>query len=99
MMVAMEELGLGPVHHMKKVIFDSAGKECKYWWKVHRGVYRHCHSSFLTPRRVLGENTTENLDIILKKYNSVFDYPAAMYPQALYDAYPDAKYIIVSIPI
>ena len=43
-------------------------------------------------------NVVENLDKIFAKFHSVYDYPAAMYPQELYDAYPDAKFILARPP-
>src|ERR1700761_1511082 len=45
----------------------------------------------------IGVNVVENLDRIFAKFQSVYDYPTAMYPQELYDAYPDAKFILARL--
>lgn len=34
---------------------------------------------------------------LLKNYNSVLDYPAVVHYEKLYEAYPDAKFILVRL--
>ncbi|KAH8806639.1 P-loop containing nucleoside triphosphate hydrolase protein [Flagelloscypha sp. PMI_526] len=41
-----------------------------------------------------GENPVENLKTILTSYKSAADYPIALYPEACFAAYPNAKYVI-----
>lgn len=44
----------------------------------------------------LGEGTAkpEDLDRILAGQKSVLDYPASLYPKELYEAYPNAKFVL-----
>lgn len=44
-----------------------------------------------------GESDPELFDLILNGYQSVVDPPAAIHPADTYAAYPDAKFILVSI--
>ncbi|TFK53829.1 hypothetical protein OE88DRAFT_1733696 [Heliocybe sulcata] len=41
-----------------------------------------------------GKGKSEDLDRLFSSYKSVLDYPASMYPKELFEAYPDAKFIL-----
>ncbi|KDQ50154.1 hypothetical protein JAAARDRAFT_82012, partial [Jaapia argillacea MUCL 33604] len=41
-----------------------------------------------------GQGSAEDLDRMFSEYQSVLDYPASIYPKELYDAYPNAKFIL-----
>ncbi|TFK53820.1 hypothetical protein OE88DRAFT_1656166 [Heliocybe sulcata] len=41
-----------------------------------------------------GQGTVDDLDRLFKDCKSVLDYPAAMYAEQVYKAYPDAKFIL-----
>ncbi|KAF8587165.1 hypothetical protein K439DRAFT_862684 [Ramaria rubella] len=43
-----------------------------------------------------GNATMEDIRSLLDPYGSILDYPAAIYGQELYAAYPDAKYILTT---
>ncbi|KAF8513442.1 hypothetical protein BU17DRAFT_53283, partial [Hysterangium stoloniferum] len=40
--------------------------------------------------------TPEQFDMILQGYHAVLDQPAALFPGELYEAYPDAKFILTT---
>ncbi|GJJ15807.1 hypothetical protein Clacol_010085 [Clathrus columnatus] len=42
-----------------------------------------------------GSATLDDIRTLLKDYNSIQDYPAVIYFEELYKAYPDAKFILV----
>ncbi|GJJ06786.1 hypothetical protein Clacol_000982 [Clathrus columnatus] len=41
-----------------------------------------------------GLATTDDVHALLDSYTSVLEYPAVIYPEEIYKAYPDAKYIL-----
>ncbi|GJJ12716.1 hypothetical protein Clacol_006960 [Clathrus columnatus] len=43
-----------------------------------------------------GLATTDDVHALLDSYGSVLDYPAVIYPEEIYKAYPDAKYILAT---
>ena|ERR1700761_3343730 len=103
MMEAARLLGFGPVYHFKELL-RTKGKDSKDWMDVENGTSilpdkrKEC---VMKPRMfglILGIQVTQTFDKIFHDYHSTFDYPAAMYPRALYDAYPDAKFILVRSP-
>ena len=42
-----------------------------------------------------GNGTSEDFDELFRGYTAALSYPAAMYPEELYAAYPHAKFILV----
>ena len=94
MLIAAEQLGFGPVYHMKQV-FRRGGKDCQDWYNVDNGAFAGLIRWGANRSHILGVDVVNSLDRIFQTYTSTFDYPAAIYPQELYDAYPDAKYILV----
>lgn len=43
-----------------------------------------------------GSASLDDMRELLKDYNSILDYPAAIYYEKLYEAYPDAKFILTT---
>ncbi|KAF8520135.1 hypothetical protein BU17DRAFT_8866, partial [Hysterangium stoloniferum] len=43
-----------------------------------------------------GMSTPEQFDMILQGYHAVLDQPAALFPGELYEAYPNAKFILTT---
>ncbi|GJJ15985.1 hypothetical protein Clacol_010264 [Clathrus columnatus] len=43
-----------------------------------------------------GSTTLDDIRTLLKDYNSIMDYPSAIYYEQLYQIYPDAKFILTT---
>ncbi|KIJ46145.1 hypothetical protein M422DRAFT_250179 [Sphaerobolus stellatus SS14] len=78
---ALEILGCGPCYHTSKRM-DSRPSD-NYFGKSGLG-------------RTLEGGDPELIDDILQGYVSVLDQPAANFPETLYRAYPEAKFILTT---
>lgn len=67
------------------------------WYVIHQIWHGKKGLSNQNPPSFTGGSTPADLDDILRGYTSVLDTPPIMYPEELYAAYPNAKYILVSI--
>lgn len=45
----------------------------------------------------VGSATTEEIREFLAPYGAIVDYPAAIYTEQLYKAFPDAKFMLVGV--
>ncbi|GGD50798.1 sulfotransferase family protein [Lacimicrobium alkaliphilum] len=71
--LAINELGLGPCHHMEEVLHNM-DLQVPLWKDALRGE--------------------ADWSAIYANYNSAVDWPTAGYFRELYDAYPDARFIL-----
>lgn len=97
-MIALEELGFGPCHHMRVLLQNENLDEMNMWCNLGQGsdiniISQHIDFARCSP--YLGLATLHDLRTVLDKYNSSLDYPSAIYYDKLYEAYPDAKFILV----
>ncbi|GJJ06030.1 hypothetical protein Clacol_000217 [Clathrus columnatus] len=86
---ALEILGLGPCYHMSTVLQKGNPKDFELWTQIGTGII------ILRPGQFEGSDS-EIIDKLLGEYRSVLDYPAVLYHEAIYQAYPDAKYILTT---
>jgi hypothetical protein len=77
--MALEELGLGPCHHMIEVIRSS--EQIDFWEQAARNAAANGVGAM-------------NWEDALSDYGSAVDWPTAHYWRELADAYPDAKIIL-----
>ena len=82
---------------MTEVLPDPELKALETWSKVGEGNVAFIPTQFsvdsMTPK---GKVSSEELREFLKDYGSCVDYPQASYPEQMYAAFPDAKFILVS---
>ncbi|GJJ15804.1 hypothetical protein Clacol_010082 [Clathrus columnatus] len=97
LMDALEMLGFGPCYHMKVVLQNQDPNEIKTWTDLGQGnVTSDIVAVGLEPICRLGSTTLDDIRTLLKDYNSIVDYPPAIYYEELYKAYPDAKFILTT---
>ncbi|KAL8846063.1 MAG: hypothetical protein Q9221_008825 [Calogaya cf. arnoldii] len=84
MQAALEDLGYKSTHHMHKV-FQNPGSECSMWKEALEAKYQNKGRKF----------TRKDWDQLLGHCQAVVDVPAAAFIPELYEAYPDAKVVIV----
>ncbi|KAL9594689.1 MAG: hypothetical protein Q9219_006889 [cf. Caloplaca sp. 3 TL-2023] len=83
MQVALEELGLGPCHHMHYCFQNPM--ECDMWKEALEAKFQNKGRKY----------TRKDWDQLLGHCQSVADIPAAAFIPELHEAYPDAKVVIV----
>ncbi|KIJ46641.1 hypothetical protein M422DRAFT_249797 [Sphaerobolus stellatus SS14] len=79
LLFAFESICIKPAYHVTSIIKRKAKGEFDQWRKIALGV--------LTILALKG-GTVEEILKLLDPYPVVLDYPAAMYPELLYEAYP-----------
>ncbi|KAL8727573.1 MAG: hypothetical protein Q9166_005979 [cf. Caloplaca sp. 2 TL-2023] len=84
MQAALEELGYKSTHHMHHV-FQNPGSECVMWKEALDAKYKNKGRRF----------TKKDWDQLLGHCQAVVDVPAAAFIPELYEAYPDAKVVVV----
>ncbi|KAL8672060.1 MAG: hypothetical protein Q9168_003455 [Polycauliona sp. 1 TL-2023] len=84
MQSALEELGYKSTHHMHKV-FQNPGSECVMWREAFEAKYRNKGKRF----------TRKEWDQLLGHCQADVDLPAAAFIPELYEAYPEAKVVVV----
>ena len=82
---------------MTEILPDPELKSLEMWSKVGDGNITFISPQFsvdsITPK---GKVSSEELREFLKDYGSCVDNPQAAYPEQMYAAFPDAKFILVS---
>ena len=83
---------------MKVILQSGDPSEFDKWRKFADGKHNFLVApcAFISMSWVLGSGSTALMHELLDNYGSVLDHPAVMWPDELYAAYPDAKFILVS---
>ncbi|KAF8517196.1 P-loop containing nucleoside triphosphate hydrolase protein [Hysterangium stoloniferum] len=78
---ALEHLGFGPAYHMSTILANQDPEEFVRWRNI---------------SMVNDQAAVKTVHELLDAYGSALDYPMVMHPDAIYAAYPDAKYILMT---
>ncbi|KAI1212959.1 uncharacterized protein F4807DRAFT_305828 [Annulohypoxylon truncatum] len=78
---ALERLGISPVYHMREV---GKNKHQAFWIEALDAKFEGRGEPF----------NREKFDQILRPYEALADYPAAIFPEELMAAYPEASVIL-----
>ena len=81
--LALDQLGFGPTYHMKEVLFEEAGIST---------------AGHIPQWRALAEGRPVDLSEMLREWNSGTDFPLSSFPEELYAAFPDAKFVLTTRP-
>jgi len=84
---ALEILGFGPCYHMSEVLIELSGISTE----GHLELWR---DAALRAGGALPHNEGKDLVEALREWNSGVDFPFAMFPDEMLEAFPEAKFVL-----